>query len=76
MDQTKKSILCDGCQKELVRESKYPHNYGLVLKSVDFELPTPEGLATFTVAMYPKIDRDCHFCGPGCLMSWCREEGI
>ena len=29
MEQTIRSVKCDQCEKELVVDDKYPHNYGL-----------------------------------------------
>jgi len=68
MDRTQQSITCDGCGDELLKESGYPHEYGLVLKSYDFNVATSG--VVFSILQEPVISQDCHFCGFECLDNW------
>ncbi len=68
----KTSITCDHCGKELVVDSKYPHNYGIHLYAKDYGINTSG--STFMVAMYPPIDSPKDFCDLKCLASWSSNE--
>ena len=71
MDKTVKSIICDGCEKEMIKCSSYPKEYGLTLSCDDFN--TRRGGMSFAVMQYPIIARNHHFCGLGCLSNWIKK---
>jgi len=68
MNKTVKSITCDGCEKEMMKSSSYPAEYGLVLSCENFNI-NKSGMV-YSVMMYPIIERDHHFCGLNCLKTW------
>ena len=76
MDKTIKSICCDGCEKEMSKETPSPADYGLVLSCKDFN--TRRGGLVHSVMVYPILERDHHFCGLKCLNKWIKtlEENL
>jgi hypothetical protein len=73
-DKTTRSITCDGCSKELIKDSSYPNNYILELKSKDVAVNST-GL-TYAVMMYPKISSTKHFCNTKCLGEWLKNDSL
>lgn len=67
-DKTVKSLVCDSCGKELVRETSYPAVYALELKAINVNINTT-GLV-YGACVYPLIDGTMHFCGKSCLSKW------
>ena len=68
MDKTVKSITCDSCEKQMIKSTKNPHEFGLVLSCQDFNI-NKSGMQ-YSVLQYPIIKRDHHFCGLDCLKTW------
>jgi len=68
-DQSKKSIVCDSCLKELIVDSSYPSNFSLELRSVDTGVNTSG--VVFSVHIEPEIKETKHFCNKKCLKRWC-----
>jgi len=66
------SIICDGCGKELISNSAYPHNFNLELSVIDTER-TKDG-AKYCVAQFPPFEGKRHFCGFDCLIKWNSEK--
>ncbi len=62
------SVKCDTCEKELVVDSSYPHNYCLKLSSADFG-KNSSGIV-YAIMDYPHIKREHHFCNLQCLKDW------
>ncbi len=68
----KTSVKCDFCNKELVVDSPYPHNYCLHLSVKDYGINSSG--ATYMVMQYPPIDSPKDFCEFGCLAGWLVKE--
>lgn len=60
------SIKCDNCQKELITNSKYPHNYNFQLSVIDTNINTSG--TQYAVHMSPPFHRDKHFCSNKCII--------
>jgi len=70
----KLSITCDSCNKELVVDSPYPHNYGLHLSVKDYGINTSG--VVYCIMQHPPIDSPKDFCGIKCLTEWVVKQRI
>lgn len=63
-----KSIKCDNCNKELLTESPYPHNYNFELSIIDTNTNTsgPQYAGILTPPFYGEK----HFCSKECIVEW------
>lgn len=59
------SIKCDNCQKELITNSSYPHNFNFQLSVIDTNVNT-SGIQ-FAINMLPPFHGDKHFCSVNCI---------
>lgn len=69
---TARSVTCDNCQRELVIDSSYPHEWGLELSAKDFGIKS--GVTVYACICDPPIEETRHFCGIKCLYSWSRNQ--
>ena len=60
------SIKCDNCQKELITNSSYPHNFNFQLSIIDTNINT-SGMQ-YAVHMSPPFHGDKHFCSIKCII--------
>lgn len=74
MSKSKESILCDGCGKELITNSMYPHNFNLELKIIDTE--RQQCGVKYCLAQFPLFEGSKHFCGNECLTKWMQKGKI
>jgi hypothetical protein len=61
-------ICCDNCGTQLNIDSSYPANYGLALRCVNYGINTSGSV--YCVQIEPKLKREMHFCGFGCIRAW------
>lgn len=69
-DKTVKSIICDGCDTELVIGNSFPGSYGLELRHRNFRFDTPG----MVYAIGLDLDENKHFCKIKCLKKWLEVE--
>ncbi len=67
-----RSITCDSCDKELIADSSYPHEWAIELSAKD--LGTNTSGITYACICDPPIDRKHHFCGLKCLAQWTGKQ--
>ena len=67
------SIICDGCGKELIEDSAYPHAFKLELRVIDTQRNT-SGMQ-YCVAQFPPFDGVRNFCDKKCLAKWLEKDG-
>jgi len=71
-NKTKKSIICDHCDKELTTEGSRPATYVLELKAIDVN--TNNTGFVYAISIKPPIEETMHFCGVNCLTRWLEER--
>jgi len=62
------SIICDGCGKELIEDSPYPHSFKLELRVIDTQRSTSD--IKYCVAQFPPFEGVRNFCNSECLVKW------
>ena len=73
-DKTMRSITCDSCDKELIVDSSYPHDWGIEVAPKDFG--TNSSGMVYACICHPPIDRKHHFCGLKCLAQWAEKQVV
>lgn len=71
-DKTKRSIICDSCNSELIIDSSYPANFSLELRAINTGINSTG--AQYAVCVHPPIDGPLHFCGKACLRNWVEKN--
>ena len=64
----KQSITCDNCGKELITDTRYPHNYNFELSVIDTNINTSG--TQYAVHMEPPFNGNKHFCSKKCIAEW------
>lgn len=64
-------MTCDNCEKELITDTPYPHNFNFELIVIDTNRNTSE--AQYAVYMKPPFAGSKHFCSKTCLGEWCTK---
>lgn len=72
MEKTVESFICDGCEKELIQDTPYPHRWGLTLGNSDFNRNS--GSMTYSVMDYAILQHNKHFCNLKCLKEWVDKQ--
>lgn len=62
-------VLCDSCANDLTITS---NSVGWRLALINQNIPSCPGPVN-NVMVYPKIERDCHFCALECLTKWLQK---
>lgn len=75
MDKTKQSIVCDGCDKQLIELTACPHKYYLALVNQDGARHS-EGSPIYSIAQRPRLEGARHFCDLKCLTIWLIAQGM